>query len=792
MSYPGLMRRSLPVVAMLAMATPSAGAPVLPPRFDDVPVIDGLDEPVAVRFDSGGNVFVAEKAGVIKLFDPLPTPGPGTIVLDIRDRVMSYQDRGLLGIALDPRYPAVPYVYVLYTFDAPPGGVAPVWSDHCDNPTGVGGGCVVSGRLARYTMVSTAGGPQLVDEHVLIHDDWYQQYPSHSIGDLAFGPDGMLYVSGGDGASYTFADFGDASQINATYPNSGDPPREGGSLRSQDLLTGADALGMNGSVLRVDPATGAAAAGNPLPGVRQIAFGLRNPYRIGFRPGTRELWIGDVGDTSWEEIDRVADVSDAVVENFGWPCYEGAGPHSGFESQPDCVALINNTLPAGTPGQKTPPFFTYAHGDAPGAHLSPSPCQNGSGQAVAGIAFYRTGSYPSQYHQALFFADYAVNCIYAMRVGGGGVPDPDQIDVIERAADSPVSLEIGPGGDVFYTSLSGTIRRITYGVDLAAKATANATTGEPPLTVQFDGSSSFNAAGGLLSFAWDLDGDGAFDDSTDVKPQFSYGRGVYPVRLQITDRNGKTAVSQPIQVTVGVRPLPSITTPVDGMPWKAGQRISFSGTATDDQDGALAPAKLSWRVVLLHCPLGGCHQHPIETFAGVAGGSFVTAPDGFPAYYDIELTATDADGFTGTTTVRIDAIGTELTFQTDPPGLPLLYTGSPLATPQQVTEVAGDSITVEAPATQDVNGTTYVFTGWSDGGDRAHIVTVPDHATTYVAKYGVDRDGDGIADSSSRGGCSAGGGGAGWLALGMLAWLRLRRRGAGRPARSVPSSARWQ
>src|SRR5262249_3856081 len=150
--------------------------------------------------------------------------------------------------------------------------------------------------------------------------------------------------------------------------------------------------------------------------------------------------------------------------------------------------------------------------------------------------------YPSQYRQALFFADYAVNCIYAMRAGGSGVPDPGQIDVIERAADSPVALEVGPGGDIFYTSRSGAIRRITYGVDLTAKATADATNGEPPLTVQFDGSGSLDPAGGLLSFAWDLDGDGVFDDATGVRPQHSYARGAYTARLQVTDRNGKTAV----------------------------------------------------------------------------------------------------------------------------------------------------------------------------------------------------------------------------------------------------------
>jgi hypothetical protein len=107
-----------------------------------------------------------------------------------------------------------------------------------------------------------------------------------------------------------------------------------------------------------------------------------------------------------------------------------------------------------------------------------------------------------------------------------------------------------------------------------------------------------------------------------------------------------------------------------------------------------------------------------------------------------------------------------------------------------VTEVAGDHVTVEAPATQQIDGASYVFTGWSDGGDRAHVVTVPDQATTYVASYGVDRNGDGVADSNGHGGCAVGDPAAGSLALGALLLLRLRRRSAGRPARSVPSSAR--
>jgi glucose/arabinose dehydrogenase len=99
-------------------------------------------------------------------------------------------------------------------------------------------------------------------------EDWCQQYPSHSIGSLAFGSDGALYVSGGEGASVSFADYGQAG--NPVINPCGDPPggeggvqtpptAEGGALRSQDLLTSSDPAGLSGTVLRVDPAAGCTA-----------------------------------------------------------------------------------------------------------------------------------------------------------------------------------------------------------------------------------------------------------------------------------------------------------------------------------------------------------------------------------------------------------------------------------------------------------------------------------------------------------------------------------------------------
>ncbi len=170
--------------------------------------LPGLTNPTVVRFSPDGRVFVAEKSGLIKVFDNLTDTTP-TVFADLRTNVHNFWDRGLLGLALDPDFPATPYVYVLYAHDAAIGGTAPRWgtpgvlSDPCPTPPGAtADGCVVTGRLSR---LQAAGNTMTGTEQVLI-EDWCQQYPSHSVGSLAFGADGALYVSGGDGASFNFAD----------------------------------------------------------------------------------------------------------------------------------------------------------------------------------------------------------------------------------------------------------------------------------------------------------------------------------------------------------------------------------------------------------------------------------------------------------------------------------------------------------------------------------------------------------------------------------------------------------
>ena len=312
-------------VALTAVfvAPTAASAATYPPGFSEQVVFSGLSNPTAVRFASDGRVFVAEKNGRIKVFDSL-TDTTATVFADLNVNVYNFWDRGLLGLALAPNFPADPYVYVLYTYDhelgsaapAPRWGTAGVLSDPCPTPPGpTADGCMVSGRLSR---LQASGNTMIGQEQVLI-EDWCQQYPSHSIGALDFGQDGALYVTGGDGASFNFADWGqDGNPVNPC----GDPPggvgamlspptAEGGALRSQDLRTSGDPTSLDGALLRVNPATGAGLPDNPNAAStdanarRIVAYGLRNPFRLGVRPGTGEVWIGDVGWNTWEEIQRI-------------------------------------------------------------------------------------------------------------------------------------------------------------------------------------------------------------------------------------------------------------------------------------------------------------------------------------------------------------------------------------------------------------------------------------------------------------------------------------------------------
>ena len=281
-------------------------------------------------------MFVAEKTGIIKTYTSLADTTP-TVVADLRAKVHNYGTRGLLSIVAHPSFPAQPYVYVYYTLDAPIGGTPPVYGgatgsfDNCAKATGgLDENCIVGSRISRLTIA----GETMSSEQVLV-EDYCQQFPAHAAGGLAFGADGNLYATGGDGSTAQFWDYGQAG----TPANPcGDPPggvgatltpptSEGGRLRAQDLRTAGDPIGLDGTLIRINPSTGAAASGNPL-----AAAPTRTPSAswptasatrrtLAIRPGTNDVWVADRGGGYWEEINRVSSASS--VRNFGWPCYEG-------------------------------------------------------------------------------------------------------------------------------------------------------------------------------------------------------------------------------------------------------------------------------------------------------------------------------------------------------------------------------------------------------------------------------------------------------------------------------------
>jgi glucose/arabinose dehydrogenase/PKD repeat protein len=721
-----------------------AGAAV-PTGFTDTAVISGLTSPTNAVFAPDGRVFVSEKSGLVKTFDSLADT-TATITADLRTQTQDFWDRGLLGMALDPQFPTRPYLYVLYTYDAEPGGTAPRWGDTCPTPPGATDqGCVVTGRLSRLTI--GADGVATGAEQVLL-TDWCQQYPSHSIGSVQFGPDGALYVGGGDGASFNFADWGQRGNPCADPPgaagtNLSPPTARGGALRSQSVRrpTG-EPVTLNGAIARINPDTGAPMPGNPFASStntnaqRIIAYGFRNEFRFAFRPGTNELWAGDVGWNTWEEINRIPNATDGVAENFGWPCYEGNATQSGYDGAN--LTMCENLYGTG----QNAPYYTYNHS---ASVATGDGCPTG-GSSVAGIAFETDSNYPAAYDGALFFADSSRGCIWAMRKGANGQPDPNNITPFVTGVNTPVQVLTGPGGDLYYIALgAGQLRRVSYPAGTNQPPTANATaspqSGTAPLTVQFNGAGSTDPEGQPLTYAWDLDGDGQYDDSTIVNPTYTYvSQASVTVGLKVTDPGGLSGTTT-VPITVGNppsnAPVVTIDNPTASTLWSVGQTIPFTGRASDAQDGDLPASRLSWQLTLQHCTTStNCHAHNVQSWTGVSSGSFVAPDHEYPSFLDLTLTATDSDGNSTSKTVRLNPRTVQLTFQSNPSGAQLVVGGVQQTAPFTRTVIVGSNNSVTAPSPQNlVLGLRFKWVSWSDGGAQSHNIVAPATATTYRANF---------------------------------------------------------
>ncbi|MBL8003169.1 MAG: PQQ-dependent sugar dehydrogenase [Flavobacteriales bacterium] len=271
----------------------------------------GLTKVLDITHCGDSRLFVVRQPGIIQIITDsntvLPTP-----FLNIQGLVYDVGgEQGLLGMAFDPDYHNNGYFYVHYT-------------------GGTGNGI---STIARYSVNPNDSNLAIGSSGEILYT-WPQPYANHNGGDLDFGPDGYLYIALGDGGS------------------AGDPQNN-----AQDL---SDPLG---DILRIKPepdSTYSIPPDNPWANaggdtLREIwASGLRNPFRFGFDRLTGDVWIGDVGQNAWEELDFLPAASVPGGPNFGWRCYEGDQPYNvggsclPYSQYVAPVVVRNNVLNGGT------------------------------------------------------------------------------------------------------------------------------------------------------------------------------------------------------------------------------------------------------------------------------------------------------------------------------------------------------------------------------------------------------------------------------------------------------------
>ena len=212
--------------------------------------------------------------------------------------------------------------------------------------------------------------------------------------------------------------------------------------------------------------------------------------------------------------------------------------------------------------------------------------------------------------------------------------------------------------------------------------------------------------------------------------------GTRTVSLRVTDSGGLSDVVTLPVVVGNTAPVPLIDTPLATLRWRVGQSITFSGRASDAQQGSLPAAGLAWTLVMNHCQtLSSCHEHPIQTVTGVRSGSFVAPDHAYPSYLTLRLTVRDSGGLEATATRRIDPQTVTLRLESSPAGLELGFGNDVVVAPAQRTVIVGSAVSISAPSPQTAGGRRYAFSRWSNGGAQTQIVVAPAVPTTYTATF---------------------------------------------------------
>ncbi|HEX6168588.1 MAG TPA: PQQ-dependent sugar dehydrogenase [Chitinophagaceae bacterium] len=628
----------LTFITSLLIFSTSIKAQTYPAGFQQVLVANGISNPTVMAFAPDGRLFVAQQTGALRIIQNgvlLATPA---ITLSVN----SSGERGLLGIAFDPNFTSNNFIYLYYTLSS-----------------------AANNRISRFTM----SGNTIVagSESVVLNLDPLSSATNHNGGTIDFGPDGKLYVGVGENAN---------------------------TAHSQNLDT------YHGKILRIN-ADGSVPAGNPFAGgtaqrQRVWEYGMRNPYTLSIQPGTGRIFVNDVGQNAWEEVN---DCTTGGL-NYGWPTAEG------FSSNP---AFTN-------------PVYAYAHGGGVGF-----------GCAITGGTFFNPTStnYPSQYTGRYFFLDFCNNWIDMLTLSGSTAT---RTNFASSIAGSPVGMATGPDGNLYFLSRANSaVYKITF-----TGSTAPIITTQPQSISVAEGSpASFTvtASGSQpLSYQWrknTVNISGATSSTYTIPSVTTGDAGNYSV---IVSNSAGSATSNDAVLTVtpaNQLPTATINTPGAGATYAGGDVINFSGAGTDPEDVNIPASGFEWYVDFHH----DTHTHPgPEAPDGVTSGSFSIPNSGETAanvFYRLYLVVTDSQGGRDTSFTDILPRTSTITLNTNPQGLQVTLDGQPFTAPLTVTSVEGMLRTIGAPSPQGI----YTFNNWSQGGTATQTFATPVNDVTYTANF---------------------------------------------------------
>lgn len=614
-----------------------------PEGFSEVLVVDGLSNPTSMVVTPDGRIFVTEQGGAIRVIEDYQLLDAPLLNLNVR----AIAESGLVGMTLDPNFAENDYLYVYYTTAEEP----------------------VRNRLSRFIVQGNraAAGSELV----LMEFDPLNGATDHNGGGLRFGPDGKLYVGVGD----------------STYPPN-----------SQLLYNRA------GKILRLN-ADGSIPTDNPFISDGSVhpaiwAYGLRNPYSFAFENETDRMFINDVGNNDWEEINL-----GVAGANYGWPTTEG---------ETDDPTLQG-------------PLLAYPH---EGEGLF--------GCAITSGAFYAPEmvQFPAEFLETYFFSDYCGNWIKRYDSAADSV-----VDFMTTSGALIVDLEVMNEGYLYYLAQaspagSGALYRVDY------------TVGAPPVVIQHPAPlllpagepAAFRCSAtgeGPLLYQWQRDGvdiRGAVDSAFEIEAALVEDDGSM-YRCAVSNALG-SAVSREaaLGVVPGARPGAAILEPAAGTLYAAGQEIAFAGAASDPDEERLPPQAYSWKVDFFQDRFSSPFMLPTS---GIDSGSLLIPDTGQTAtnvFYRVYLTVTDSTGLSTTTFVDVYPQVVLLTLQTDPPGLQLSFDGSTITTPFEINSVVGMQRRAGA-STQNKDGVDYAFSAWLDGGEAERAIITPGQDTVYTAVF---------------------------------------------------------